>query len=252
MIAEVKFLRLFATPLFLIFVSCGMEDPDGTYKGYVKDWVHEVFDGTLTSEGAANQLRVVLKQTPDGMLSEMIFRQPGQKEIIRSGKWEVGDGKRVIRFSDGDVREYYLIKRGARFAFQSKQGISNDDGTSVLLMRNEGLSRRESYPFSLTFNDGDEVSVRGGGIESDLKGEWKWASARVVVVVEFPPDEGAGNEDQSSEIYKYFLRWSDDVSGELELEKMVILRPFLKEDGSKRQSWMSSLIFSDPPILKPN
>jgi len=29
----------------------------------------------------------------------------------------------------------------------------------------------------------------------------------------------------------------------------VVMRPFVKEDGSKRQSWMSSLIFSDRPVL---
>ena len=251
MLAEVKILRFFATPLFLIFASCGMEDPDGPYKGYVQDWVHEVFEGTLTSEGEASRLKVVLKTTPSGMFSEIVFRQPGKDEVVRSGKWEVGDGKRVLLFPEGDVREYYLIKRGARFAFQTKQGLSNDDESPVLLMRNEGLSRKESYPFSLNFIDADEVLVRGGGIASDLKGEWKWASGRVVVVVELPPGKGAGNE-QSPESYKYFLRWSDDASGELELEKMVVLRPFLKEDGSKRQSWMSSLIFPDPPILKPN
>ena len=60
----------------------------------------------------------------------------------------------------------------------------------------------------------------------------KWASGRVVVLVELPPGRGP-KPGQSPESYKYFLRWSDDAAGELELEKMVILRPFLKEDRSK-------------------
>ena len=252
MFVEAQFLRFCAIPVFLFFSSCGMEDPKGSYNGYVQDWVYEVFDGTLTSEGQNSQLRIVLKNTPDGLFSEIIFRQPGEKEVIRLGKWDVGDGKRILSFPDGDIREYYLIKRGARFAFQSKQGISNDDGSSVLLMRNEGLSRKESYFFSLNFIDDEEVLVRGGGIANDLKGTWKWASGRVVVVVELPPAEEAKDQGESLESYKYFLRWSDDGTGELELEKMVVLRPFLKEDGSKRQSWMSSLIFPDPPRLEPN
>ena len=252
MLAEFKILRLFAAPLFLFFVSCGMEDPDGPYKGYVKDWVYEVFEGTLTSEGEDSQLRVILKNTPSGMFSEIVFRQPGKDEVVRSGEWEVDDGKRVLRFPDGDVREYYLIKRGARFAFQTKHGLSNDDGSPVLLMRNDGLSRKESYPLSFDFIDAEEVLVRGGGIKRNLKGEWKWASGRVVVLVELPPGEGAEAKGQSPESYKYFLRWSDHAAGELELEKMVILRPFLKEDRSKRQSWMSSLIFPESPRLKPN
>jgi len=254
MLAEVKILRLFAIPILLVFASCGMEDPQGSYKGYVKDWVYEVFDGTLTEGGKTNGLQVVLRQTPEGMLAEIRLSPPGKEDILRMGKWEVGDGERVLRFSDGKTpSECFLIKRGARFAFQSKEGITNDDGSLVLLMRNEGLSRKESFPFSLNFIDSEEVYVRGGGDMSDLKGEWKWADGRVVVVVELPPEEGADTE-QSSESYKYFLRWSDSGSA-LELEKMVVLRPFTKKDGAKRkkrQSWMSSLIFPDPPKLKPN
>jgi hypothetical protein len=71
-------------------------------------------------------------------------------------------------------------------------------------------------------------------------------------LVELPPTEEAKDQGESLESYKYFLRWSEDGTGELELEKMLVLRPFLKEDGSKRQSWMSSLIFPDPPRLEPN
>ena len=249
MLTEVKSIRLFAILLFLFIVSCAPEDPDGPFKGYVKDWVYEVFEGTLTSEGEDSQLRVVLKNTPAGMFSEIVFRQPGKDEVVRSGEWEVDDGKRVLLFPDGDVREYYLIKRGARFAFQTKHGLCNDDGSPVLLMRNEGLSRKESYPLSFDFIDAEEVFVRGGGIERNLKGQWNWASGRVVVVVKLPLVKNTEAKGQSSESYKYFLRWSDNAPGELELEKMVILRPFLKEDRSKEQSWMSSLIFTELPDL---
>ena len=45
------------------------------------------------------------------------------------------------------------------------------------------------------------------------------------------------------ENYKYFLSWDADDAGKLVLEKIVVMRPFLNEDGSKRQSWMSSLVF---------
>ena len=51
------------------------------------------------------------------------------------------------------------------------------------------------------------------------------------------------------ENYKYFMSWSDQKDDILVLEKMVVMRPFVHEDGSKRQSWMSSLIFSDRPML---
>jgi len=59
-----------------------------------------------------------------------------------------------------------------------------------------------------------------------------------------------GETKLPQETNKYILRWSEKRASSLELEKIVIMRPFLKEDGSKRQSWMSSLIFPDPPLLR--
>ena len=58
-------------------------------------------------------------------------------------------------------------------------------------------------------------------------------------------------EGATDETYKYFLKWDDESQQNLELQKMLIIRPFLNEDGTRRQSWMSSLVFSDRPILKP-
>jgi hypothetical protein len=45
------------------------------------------------------------------------------------------------------------------------------------------------------------------------------------------------------------MNWHSHAEDTLVLEKMVVMRPFVKDDGSKRQSWMSSLIFSDRPLL---
>ena len=47
------------------------------------------------------------------MFAEIKLSPPGKEDILRSGKWEEADGKRVIRFSDGkQPSEYFLIKRG--------------------------------------------------------------------------------------------------------------------------------------------
>ena len=253
MFAEIKFIRFHVFCSFLVFSSCSKEDPAGTYKGNINDWVHEVFDGTLLAGGETNRLQVILKQTPDGMLVEMKFSQPGKEEILRTGKWEVEDGKRTLRFFDGkEPSEYFLIKRGARVAFQSKKGISNDDGSLVLLMRNEGLSRKAAYPLSITFEGDGKATVNGGGVAQDLRGEWKWSSGDIVVMVTLPREEGPKGTTEQPEDYKYYLNWADDSHNELELEKMVILKPFFNEDGSKRQSWMSSLKFQERPRLKKN
>ena len=53
------------------------------------------------------------------------------------------DGERKIYFNDGrEPPVHFLIKRGLRFAFQTKGGLSNDDGSPILLMRKFGLSRK--------------------------------------------------------------------------------------------------------------
>ncbi|MEC8778565.1 MAG: hypothetical protein VXX28_05980, partial [Verrucomicrobiota bacterium] len=83
-----------------------------------------------------------------------------------------------------------------------------------------------------------------------LHGEWQWASEKIVVAVSLPAPQDSPQTLDGSETYKYFLEWSDEDAVDLLLEKMVILRPFLKKDGSKRQSWMSSLLFTDKPQLR--
>ena len=253
MFAEIKFVRFHVFLSLLAFSSCSKQDPEGTFEGSIKDWVHEVFEGTLTADGKTNRLQVILKQTPDGMFAEIKFSPPGKEDILRSGKWEVGDGERVLRFSDGkEPSEYFLIKRGARFAFQTKQGITNDDGSLVLLMRNEGLSRKTAYPLRITFEGDGKATVNGGGVAQDLPGEWKWSSGDIVVKVTLPREEGPKGTTEQPEDYKYYLNWAEGSPNELELEKMVILKPFFNADGSKRQSWMSSLKFSERPRLKQN
>ena len=62
-------------------------------------------------------------------------------------------------------------------------------------------------------------------------------------------EDGKGRGYAREENYKYFMSWSSEKEEALVLEKMVVMRPFVREDGSKRQSWMSSLIFSDRPEL---
>ncbi|MEL0005284.1 MAG: hypothetical protein VW643_05755, partial [Opitutales bacterium] len=96
------------------------------------------------------------------------------------------------------------------------------------------------------------VHVSGVGSLGKRSGEWKWNGNRLVVQVKLPDGKNSAGEVIPAETYKYFLQWSENAADQLELEKLVVMRPFLKEDGSKRQSWMSSLIFSDNPILKPN
>ena len=64
------------------------------------------------------------------------------------------------------------------------------------------------------------------------------------------PERKEDSVDEALETYKYFLEWAGKDSNDLILKKIVLMKPFLKKDGSKRQSWMSSLIFDDDPRLK--
>ena len=43
-------------------------------------------------------------------------------------------GSSVLMMAE-EPSEYFLIKRGVRFAFQNKDGLSNDDSSPILLMR---------------------------------------------------------------------------------------------------------------------
>lgn len=236
--------------IVLSLCSCGRQNPSGSFAGEIKDWVHEVFQAKVIMGSESCELLLILKQTPEGTYAEMNFRHPKMEAVRRIGKWEAGDGERVILFDDDkSPSEYYLIKRGVRYAFQTQDGLSNDDGSPVLMMRNEGLSRKASYPLRLSFEDDGVARVKGVG-EEVLHGEWQWATEKIVVAVSLPAPQDSPRTLDGSETYKYFLEWSDEDAVDLLLEKMVILRPFLKKDGSKRQSWMSSLHFTDKPQLR--
>ena len=129
--------------------------------------------------------------------------------------------------------------------------MSNDDGSPILMMRNEGLSRKTSYPINIIFSDDGKVRVLGSAGVA-YSGESFWQGGYWVLSVRMNEIDNQGKQEKDEENYKYFLRWSEKYPGELELEKMIILRPFNKKDGSKRQSWMSSLHFKDKSGLKPS
>ena len=235
----------------LILCSCGQRDPDGIYSGEIKDWIYEVFEANVNNQGNQCKIEVVLRQVPEGFLSELIFIHPKMEKVVRTGKWKVEDGYRSIFFDDEkSPSEYYLIKTGARFTFQTKEGLVDDQGNPILLMRNIGKSRKASYPLRINFFDDNMVQLDGQGESGDYSGKWKWAGDQISVEVKLNnPSENM--EGATDETYKYFLKWNDESQQNLELQKMLIIRPFLNEDGTRRQSWMSSLVFSDRPILKP-
>ena len=88
------------------------------------DWVHEHFEGTVTTSGKEGSITLILRQTPDGLHARMNFEYPKVNAIERTGKWELGEGRRVIRFYDGrEPSEFYLVRRGMRFAFQNNEGL---------------------------------------------------------------------------------------------------------------------------------
>ena len=91
--------------------------------------------------------------------------------------------------------------------------------------------------------------MEGAGIFEARSGEWSRVGDRVTVTIKLPTVRMEKGEDMPEENYKYFMSWSSEKEEALVLEKMVVMRPFVREDGSKRQSWMSSLIFSDRPEL---
>jgi hypothetical protein len=240
---------LLGATLFLF--SCTSSDPEGKYSGEIKDWIYEVFEGNLMAGGKTCSVELYLSQNGADMISELRFIHPAMQPVTRSGNWEIGDGERIIKLNDEkEPSEFYLIKRGVRYAFQSKAGLANDDGSPLLLVRNLGKSRKSSYPIEIDFANDGSALVSGSGIKDERVGEWNRVGDRITVSVRLPKTEdGEKQEDFPEENYKYFMRWVADKEDTLVLEKMVIMKPFVKEDGSKRQSWMSSLIFSDRPLL---
>jgi hypothetical protein len=116
-------------------------------------------------------------------------------------------------------------------------------------MRNEGKSRKKGYPFLISFLEEGKVEIETMGEGNLFEGDWKWHGSKITVTVKLELD-GKVRKNVPSETYKYFLSWGSD-GNYLHLEKMIITRPFKKDDGSMRQSWMSSLIFSDQPKLRP-
>lgn len=237
--------------VILLLVSCTSSDPDGKYSGEIKDWVFEVFQGNLMADGKECLVELSLSQNGTDMVAELSFIHPTMKPVTREGTWEIGDGERIIKLKDEkEPSEFYLIKRGVRYAFQSKAGLANDDGSPLLLVRNLGKSRKSSYPIEIDFASNGSALVSGSGMKENRVGEWNRVGDRITVSVRLPKTaEEEKQEALPEENYKYFMRWDAEKEDTLVLEKMVVMKPFVKEDGSKRQSWMSSLIFSDRPLL---
>ena len=125
----------------------------------------------------------------------------------------------------------------------------NDDGSSLLLIRNVGKSRKSSYPIEIIFGDKGGAVVEGAGIAEARSGDWSRVGEPNYCLHSIAQVAMTKGENLPEENYKYFMSWSPDHDDALVLEKMVVMRPFVREDGSKRQSWMSSLIFSDQPLL---
>ena len=90
--------------LNLFLVSCWQKDPSGSYQGEIKDWVYEVYEAPLITQGNACEIEVILKQVSEGFLSQLIFQHPKMEKVIRTGKWKVEDGYRSVFFNDGKSR----------------------------------------------------------------------------------------------------------------------------------------------------
>ena len=61
------FFRIFTGFLFLGIISCGRIDPGGKFSGEIKDWIHEVFDGSIMSNGEEGGIQLT-RQTQTGCL----------------------------------------------------------------------------------------------------------------------------------------------------------------------------------------
>ena len=110
--------------LFMSFflVSCWQQDPSGSYQGEIKDWVYEVFEGPLVTQGHDCQIEVVLKQVPEGFLANLTFQHPKMDEVLRRGKWKVEDGYRSVFLKMANLHpNIFLLKAAGVTLFKLKR-----------------------------------------------------------------------------------------------------------------------------------
>ena len=218
-IARARIVRCFAAIAFLVCASCG-KDPKGRYVGEISDWNTEVFEAkSLRIEGQDYSLRLTLRQVGEERPAELIFRHRAtDKEKVRSGLWEMGDGNRTIAFADGeDVQEYYLYKQGSRFIFQDRWGLVDDNGSLIRLMRNNGRSRKRSFPLAFTFESGGSVRFTSKAFPKGMAGEWELIDGRVVANF---------LDEPSGERQKYFMSWAGET---LKIDKLTVYMPFFQK-----------------------
>ena len=92
-------------------------------------------------------MELSLSQGPGEMSAVLFFNHPEMKSVERRGIWEIGDGERIVRFEDDKTFGILFNQRGVRHAFQSKEGLMNDDGSSLLLIQMK--AGRGSHPIRL-------------------------------------------------------------------------------------------------------
>ena len=205
-----------AVVVLLFCASCGKE-PQGSYVGEISDWDSEVFDArSLRIEGQIYSLQLTLRQMGKERPAELIFRQRNTyKEKLRSGSWTMGDGKRIIAFSDGAaVQTYALYKQGSRFVFQDSWGLKDDNGSLILLMRNKGKSRKRAFPLAFSFEPDGSARFRSKAFPKGVVGEWELLNNRVTANF---LDEVTGERQ------KYFMGWEDE---NLVIEQLTMYLPF--------------------------
>ena len=76
--------------LTLVLSSCGQQDPSGRYTGQMMDWVHEVFDGVLITQGKECEISLELSQASQDMRAVLIFRHPDLQETRREESGQSG------------------------------------------------------------------------------------------------------------------------------------------------------------------
>ena len=61
---------------------------DGIYSGEIKDWIYEVFEANVNNQGNQCKIEVVLRQVPEGFLSELTFIHPKNGKGCQNWKVE--------------------------------------------------------------------------------------------------------------------------------------------------------------------